>query len=186
MKKFLPLVAVVGLLAACGNPDGYCENCDHHKHKKDWSRDSLSDRPMGSSRDTHGAYVGNGEQARIHHHPHHPGHVHGDKYVVAPVAPAVIAPATDARAIVRPDGTYYVRPDGTYYTRADGTYYVTPIVEDHGKKHEKWEDPLSERSLGNSRGSHNQPMTNKDHDNDGTYDYVPDYRLRGYQWRYSQ
>lgn len=178
MKKLLPLVAVAGLLAACGSPDGYCENCDHHKHKKDWSRDSLSDRPMGSSRDTYGAYVGNGDQARVHshhghaHHPHHPGHVHGDTYVVAPAAAApVITP---------------VRPDGTYYMRPDGTYYVTPVLEDHGKKHEKWEDPLSERSLGNSRGAHNQRMTHKDADNDGEYDYVPDYRLRGYQWRYSQ
>lgn len=178
MKRLFPLVAVAGMLAACGDydRDGYCDHCNHHK---DWSRDALSDRPFGSSRDTHGNYVGNGHQAIVH----------DDTYVVAPAVVAVpttvAAPVvTTAPTVVRPDGTYVVRPDGTYAVRPDGTYYVTPVIEDRGQEHHKWEDPLSDRSLGNSRGAHNEPMTNKDMDNDQDYDYVPDYRLRGYQWRY--
>ena len=58
--------------------------------------------------------------------------------------------------------------------------YVAPgyVVEERGHQHKHSEDALSDRSLGATRGSHNQPMTHKDFDNDGNYDYQPEYRYR--------
>lgn len=97
-------------------------------------------------------------------------------------------------------GTVYVKPDATYYRDARGAYYldsygnrvyvpgdvypaypnatvVTPgyTVEKTVDKHHKWEDPLSERSLGSNRGPNNSVMPNQDR---VEYNYVPSYTVR--------
>lgn len=148
MKRLIPL-ALVGLLAACGNPNGgHCADCDRQK-------DALSDRTMGATRNVHGA-----KQDHYDHRNH-------DHYRAAPAPGYVVVPA---------------QPTPVY--RADGTYYVAPAVVDHGRRPSPSEDALSDRSMGNSRGSHGEPMTAKDMNNDGTYDYVPNYAPRGNTWRY--
>lgn len=110
-----------------------------------------------------------------HHHPHPAPHA-----VVAP-AP-VVTPGT----YVTPSGAV-VRQDGTYRYDNRGGVVAVPgtVVEDRGYQHKHSDDALSERSLGATRGSHGQPMTHKDSDHDGNYDYVPSYRTRPATYYYA-
>lgn len=110
----------------------------------------------------------------------HPNHKHHDGHAVAPAA--VVAPGS----YVTPSGAV-VRPDGTYRYDARGGVVAVPgtVVEDHGYQHKHSDDALSDRSLGATRGTHGQPMTHKDSDNDGNYDYVPQYRTRPATYYYT-
>lgn len=90
---------------------------------------------------------------------------------------AYMAPA----AVVSPVPSAVVTRDGTMY-RQDGVYAVTPgqvVVQPEGYQHKHSDDALSDRSLGATRGSHTEPMTAKDADNDGNYDYQPYWGTRG-------
>lgn len=98
----------------------------------------------------------------------------------APHANVVAVPAA-----VAPVPSAVVYPDGTTVYRPDGTYAVAPAVVERGYQHKKAEDALSDRSLGATRGSHGQPMTAKDSDHDGNYDYVPYYSPRPAGYYYS-
>lgn len=101
------------------------------------------------------------------------------------VAPGYAVAPVPAGAYVTPSGAV-VRPDGTYRYDAHGVVAVPgTAVVDEGHQHKHSEDALSDRSLGATRGSHGQPMTHKDADNDGNYDYVPSYRTRPATYYYT-
>ena len=98
-------------------------------------------------------------------------------YSVAPAGPAVVTPTR----------TTVVRPDGTY-SYSDGAYVAQPVVaQERGYQPTHADDALSDRSLGATRGTHGQPMSHLDSDNDGNYDYQPEYRYstRGPAYYYS-
>lgn len=101
-----------------------------------------------------------------HDHTAH-GHTHAQHHAVSPV----------------PSATVY--PDGTTVYRPDGVYPTAPALVERGYQHKKTDDALSDRSLGATRGSHGQPMTAKDSDHDGNYDYVPHYAPRPHGYYYS-
>lgn len=104
---------------------------------------------------------------------------------LAPVAVVTPAPVVPAGSYVTPGGAV-VRADGTYYYGAHGVVAQPGVVvEDHGYQHKHSDDALSDRSLGATRGSHGQPMSHKDSDNDGNYDYVPSYRTRPATYYYT-
>jgi len=161
MKRLLPLVAVAGLLAACGgaheechhrDANGYCHNNEHGGHGS--TADALSDRSMGNSRGAH-------NEKRDHYH------TKDNMYRPAPQT-YVVAPAV---APVQAEIPNY---------RPDGTYYLAPVYEQRGYQHKATDDALSDRPLGSSRGAHNERMDAKDSNNDGVYDYVPYYTPRHY------
>jgi len=103
----------------------------------------------------------------------------------APVAVVAPAPVVPAGSYVTPSGAV-VRADGTYHYNTNGVVAVPgAVIEDHGHQHKHSEDALSDRSLGATRGSHGQPMTHKDSDHDGNYDYVPNYRSRPATYYYT-
>lgn len=103
----------------------------------------------------------------------------------APVAVVAPAPVVPAGSYVTPSGAV-VRQDGTYYYNNHGVVAAPGVVvEDRGYQHKHSDDALSDRSLGATRGSHGQPMTHKDSDNDGNYDYVPSYRTRPATYYYT-
>ena len=120
--------------------------------------------------------------------------------VVAPApymtqTPVVATTTTVPTTVVAPAGTAVVRADGTYVMQPNGTYVAVPMATtaEVGYQHKHADDSLSERSLGSTRGSHNQPMTHKDADHDGNYDfqpyyspYVPYYSPRARGWYYVQ
>lgn len=112
-------------------------------------------------------------------------HDHNNKYTRAAAPVAVVAPAAPAGSYVTPSGAV-VREDGTYYYNAHGVVAAPGVVvEDHGHQHKHSEDALSDRTLGATRGTHGEPMTAKDSDNDGNYDYVPSYRTRAATYYYT-
>lgn len=117
-----------------------------------------------------------------HEHRNH-SHKHGEHHVVAPAA--VVTPAPVVNGYVTPSGAV-VRPDGTYTYGANGVVAVPgAVVEDHGYQHKHSDDALSDRRLGATRGTQGQPMSHKDSDNDGNYDYVPQYRTRPATYYYT-
>jgi hypothetical protein len=106
------------------------------------------------------------------------------------------APTVTGTTMVKPDGTYYRDSRGVYYYDTNGavvyttpgtvvypgqpvagTTVVTPgyAVESHVDEHHKYEDPLSERSMGSNRGTNNSVMPNQDR---VEYNYVPTYTVR--------
>lgn len=99
---------------------------------------------------------------------------------------AVVAPVVEPGTYVTPSGAV-IRQDGTYRYDATGRVYAAPgmVVEERGYQHKHSDDALSDRSLGATRGSHGQPMTHKDSDHDGNYDYVPSYRTRPATYYYT-
>ena len=91
-----------------------------------------------------------------------------------------------------PAGTYVtpsgavVRSDGTYNYGTNGVVAVPGrVVEERGYQQQHSDDALSDRSLGSTRGIHGQPMSHKDTNNDGNYDYVPQYRTRPATYYYN-
>lgn len=91
-----------------------------------------------------------------------------------------------------PDPHYQHSATHTHAVVADP--YAPVVVQDdvYRKDNTPSQDALSDRSLGNSRGSHNQPMSHKDMDNDGEYEddyyiqrnyYQPTFGRTGYYYR---
>ncbi len=110
---------------------------------------------------------------------------HDNAYTRQAAPVAVVAPVVPAGSYVTPSGAV-VRQDGTYYYNEHGVVAVPgTVVEDHGYQHKHSEDALSDRTLGATRDIHGNPMTNKDSDHDGNYDYVPNYRTRAATYYYT-
>ncbi len=156
MKVILPLLAAAGLLAACGDcHDGYCDHGRKHEHRYH----------HGTSEDALSDRP-MGSTRGVHHEKRQGAYNskhHWDK-PVHPVAPA------------------YVPASGP---RPDGTYALPPQYEVRGYQHKATDDALSDRPLGSSRGANNEPMSAKDSDHDGKYDYVPYYAPRSNTWIYN-
>lgn len=157
MKALLPLIAAAGLLAACDSSDCNGRYCDHQHHHHGRA-------PMHGSSDDALSDRSLGSSRGSHNEKRYGDYNtkdnwHNKAYVVSPADPAV--------PNYRPDGTYYV-----------------PAYEARGYQQSPSSDALSDRSLGSSRGAHNEPMTHKDMNHDGQYDYTPYYAPRSTSWRY--